>query len=192
MHHWPDRLILVRAGDDGRRAERLAKIDGIADRFDERHAFDNRIDASVPSSYRTEELAKQRTVENAMKVVTNGMIIVILMIVSTIFIYTKKESETAEKQRLHMHLKCLGMSRKDRLKLLKKDRGTFLYVPVLLGDALSILFTVLMWRLRQYDAAACAEYMKLWVVLALVSFAVQLAGTRLFEALATRKIERDL
>ena len=192
IHHWPDRLVLVRADDDGRRAEKLAEIDSIADRFDERHAFDNRIDASVPSSYRTEELSRQRTVENAMRIAANGMIIMILMIVSTIFIYTKKESEIAEKQRLHMHLKCLGMPKKDRLKLLKKDRAAFLYLPVIIGNALSIVFTVLMWRLRQYDSAACAEYMKLWVMLALASFAVQLAGTRLIEALAARKIERDL
>lgn len=189
MHHWPDRLVLINIADGADRAEVAKGVEAELKKFNENHAFDNKIDGSVLSYYSKNQLLGERTGENIMNIVSNGLIVFILMLVSTVLMYIKSESELTERIRKHEYLRCLGMSRKERIKLLKKERSVFVRIPMVLGTAFSIIFTLMIWSLRQYSQAVRIEYMKCFALLFIVNLVVQLVGTRFFEFMSIIKIE---
>lgn len=189
MHHWPDRLVLININDGADRAKAAKGIESELKKFNDNHAFDNKIDGSVLSYYDRSQLVKERTGENIMNIVSNGLIVFILMLVSTVLMYIKSESELSERIRKHEYLRCLGMSRKERIKLLKKERSVFVIIPMVLGTVFSIIFTLMIWNLRQYSQAVCIEYMKCFALLFVVNLIIQVVGTRFFEFMSIIKIE---
>lgn len=185
LHHWPDRLVLLRCNDKSA----SDYIDASLKKFEEHHAYDNKIDCTVLSCYAKAELVKERSSENILKVVTNGLIVLILALVSCILMYIKGESELREKRRQSEFLKCMGMNIKDRKKLLRKEREVFLFIPMILGTLISILYTAITVYLRQMSGEDVMHYFAGFALLWSANLAVQFLLTKAFEYRMSRKIE---
>ena len=184
MHHWPTQLVLIKA-----EKKDLKKIEQRLADFDDRHRFDNKIDSTVLSHYSKTKLISERESEGLMNSVTNGFVILILLIVSFVLMYLKSEGELEEKKRQGEFLKCMGMTQKERRSLFRREREIFLWVPMGIGTLISIPFTLMIFNLRQYSAAECMSYLKLWGILFIVFFIVQYVGTKIFEIYMLKKIE---
>ena len=183
-HKWPTRLVLMDVPDD-----KLDAVNLELNTFRERHIFDDKIDSVVKCVYSGRERISDLYGERFMTGMTSAFIIGIMMIVCLVLIHLKIESEVTEKKRQQEFLKCMGMRRKERVRILKKEIQFFLWTPFVIAAMAVPVFTLIIFRLRQYTAADCTGYLKIWGVLCAVYVAVQILGMKLLEHNMIRRVE---
>lgn len=184
IHHWPDRLVLIRADETEKGAveEKLRE-------FQENHKFDEHFDSSVQSWYSKDERISQIKSERFMDIAVSAFIIVILISVIIVLLYMKAESEMEEKKRQQEFFECMGMREKERLALIKHEVAYFLWIPFGIATLTVAAFTVVLWNIRLYTQTNCVDYLKLFIVIYAAYAAVQLLVTKGLEYFIIKKVE---
>lgn len=184
IHHWPDRLVLINADEKDRSA-----VEEKLKAFQENHKFDDHFDSSVQSWYSKDELISQIKSERFMNIAVSAFIIVILISVIIVLLYMKAESEMEEKKRQQEFLECMGMRKKERLRLIKLEVTYFLWVPFVIATFIIIAFTAILWNIRLYTQADCMAYTKILIIIYLAYAAIQLLETKGLEYFIIKKVE---
>lgn len=185
VHHWPTRLVLIRA-DEGVKEE----IDEKLAEFRAAHEFDESFDSEVSSCYVKDELVEKIESERIMKMTLNLFIVSLMFMAGVIMLYLKNQSEILERKRKHEFLVCMGMSKKERLKLFKSEFWSYLWRPMTLAFIGGAVLTVIVWYLRSYDTVQCMEYLKIWGILFAGYTAVQILIMKVMEWFVIRKVEK--
>ena len=184
IHHWPTKLVLLNVAEEKREAveEKLFE-------FKEKHSFDEQFDEAVQAYYSSEKQAERIRGERLMNIEVNILIICALFVISLSTVFLKFASETEEKKRRSELLICMGMRRKERIQILKREVGIFFRAPLLLVGVSVPLLTINIWRLRQYTMEDCMSYLKILFVLAAIYLLIQGMWIKFVEFYLIRKVE---
>lgn len=157
----PSHLILIRA-DEKELDTILTKLQEL----EERHTEEKSYDASVLRCYTKKDALQNQQTERSMKMVMNLLIIIIFFIMNLILLSIKMLSELDLNRKRAEFLDCMGMYRKDRIRLLKKEVLVHFYViPVMLAVLVALLFTIATFHGRMYGAAEQQLYLKYMIPL---------------------------
>ena len=185
VHHWPDRLVLINADENEKPVieEKLQK-------FAENHKYDVKFDSEVQSWYSKDEIVDQRKAGRFMSIAVSLFIIVILTLVTLVLLYMKAESEMKEKVRQQEFLKNMGMREKERLRMIRSEVQFYLWIPIAVSTAVSVIYTLILWNIRLYTPADCIAYMKIYTLIYLFYVAVQILGINGLYRFIVRKCSR--
>lgn len=145
-------------------ADKMDVIEEYMQVFQERHADDEEYDASVSSYYLKEDGVSNLQTEQYMKMVMNTLVIVIFFIMNIILVAIKMLSELDANRRRADFLTCMGMYKKDRDKLIRKEILVDHHlIPVVISMAAALAFTFVVFHARMYTAADIQNYLKLMI-----------------------------
>ncbi len=184
VHHWPDRLVLIRAEEKEKK-----EVEEKLEDFSENHKFDEHFDSVVRSWYSRDEQVSQMKSERFMKSTVSVFIIIIMTIVIFTLLYMKAESEMEEKKRQQSFLECMGMRDKERLRLIKSEISVLLWLPFCIATIAVIIFTEILWKIRIYTLPDYVAYTKIWMILYLMYGVIQLFAAKILEHYIIRKVE---
>lgn len=185
-HHWPDRLVLMNVDK-----EQKAYADELLAEFKSRHKLDEWFDKDVLSYYDKEELIQHTKAERAMKMAVNLFIMCIMLLTGFLLLYLKAEGEMTARQKKHEFLTCMGMRQEERLRTLRSELRSFLWIPVIVSTVSAVFFTTVIWNLRQYSLTDCIRYLKVWGILYLCYILLQILGVKGLEYYIIRKVEKE-
>jgi len=185
IHHWPTRLVLIHAPEQVKE-----ELRGRFEEFEARHELDRMYDASLRSCYDKDVLAEDVKAERIIRVAVNVFISCILFTAGILMLYLKTESEMEERKRKQEFLVCMGMGRKERVRLLRRELGSFFWRPLILATVVTAFFTAAMWHVRCYGPEACVNYLKVWGILYAGYVAVLAIGMEWLKRYVIRRVER--
>ena len=125
-----------------------------------------------------------------MSIAVSLFIIVILTLVTLVLLYMKAESEMKEKVRQQEFLKNMGMREKERLRMIRSEVQFYLWIPIAVSTAVSVIYTLILWNIRLYTPADCIAYMKIYTLIYLFYVAVQILGINGLYRFIVRKCSR--
>lgn len=184
IHAYPNRLVLLNIPEENREAIE-EKLRG----FQKTHAFDESFDEAVKAYYSTRTQITEIQGERMMHITVNLLIILSLFLISLLIVFLKFAAEVEEKKKRSKFLHCMGMHEKERKAVLKKEVWTFVRIPLAMAAIFVPILTVIMWRLRQYTAADCLNYLQEFTVLAALYLLTHLAAMKCMEIYLIRKVE---
>lgn len=116
-------------------------------------------DLSVSYHYLKQAAVKNLQTERIMKITMNGLVIVIFLLMNLMLIVIKLLSEKDINQRRTEFLTCMGMRRKERIRMVRIEIVRYFYiVPVILAVLFSGIFTVCVFHARMYSLAVIKEF----------------------------------
>lgn len=184
IHHWPTRLVLLNVKDaDYRNIEKELQA------FRKIHKEDERFDKDVLSCYSKQTTMEQIESERFMTTVVDIFIMCAFLMGSILVIYLKYESEMTEKKKRNHFLTCIGMSRKDRRKLIRTETEIYFWIPAVVAAVMVPVLTWEIWNMRAYTKADCVHYLIYLLILAAIYFVVQGIGVKVIEYYTIRKVE---
>lgn len=184
IHHWPDRLVLMNVEDD-----KKAEVEKHLEIFSENHTFDDQFDSVVKSWYLKDDVLMQRKTERFMNLAVSLFVIGIMTIVTLVLLYMKAESEMGEKKRQQEFLKCMGMRKKERLRVIRSEMQAFFWLPMVTATLTTAIYTAIIWKIRMYTQADIVAYGKGLAVLYVVYVAIQFLGIKGLERYIIKKVE---
>lgn len=104
-------------------------------------------------------------------------------------IYLKYESEMTDKKKRNHFLTCIGMSSKEREKLIRTETGIFFWIPAAVAVVMVPVLTGEMWTMREYTKADGVHYLRYLLILAVIYLVVQGIGVKVIEQYTIRKVE---
>ncbi|MCI8710602.1 MAG: hypothetical protein HFG98_14005, partial [Dorea sp.] len=153
----PSELVLVRADE-----RELPGIEKELDVFRERHAGDERYNKAVQSCYIKKNAVQKLRTERIMKSVMNGLMFFLFVLIYFVLLIVKVLMERESVLRRSEFLMCMGMREKDRKRLIRSELFRYFYVlPGLTAAAGAVVFTVLVFQARQYQAEDMVRYLRL-------------------------------
>ena len=156
----PSNLVLL----DGIKEEDQDKVTEQFLKFKERHKQDEKYNSAVQSVYISKEEIRQRNVEKMMEVMVHLFLIIMLLVVGMFLMHTKVEADLGAYQKKYKFLELIGMPEKERIYTLKKELLPFMSFPFTMGGIFVILFTGIIFHIRQYDGIDMVQYYKYAVV----------------------------
>ena len=124
IHHWPTKLVLLNVKNVD-----YQKIEKELQAFRKVHKEDERFDKDVLSCYSKRTTMEQIESERFMTTVVDIFIMGAFLLGSVLVIYLKYESEMTDKKKRNHFLTCIGMSSKEREKLIRTETGIFFLDP---------------------------------------------------------------
>lgn len=185
IHHWPTRLVLIKA-DKAVKRELKKELED----FQNMHEFDRMFDASVLSCYDKDTLIEEVKADRVMRLTVNIFIAGLMFLVGIIMLYLKNEAEIDERRRKHEFLICMGVSKKDRIRIFRTEYWSFLRRPMEFAVILTIFFTGIVWKLRDYSRMDCLKYSRMWVILFSLYLGLQVLIMKIMESRVIRKVEK--
>ena len=183
-HHWPDRLVLMNVKKENRSAvEKKLKA------FEKNHTFDDNFDSVVKSWYSKDQLISKIKTERFMTVAVSFFIIGIMTIVTMLLLYMKAESEMEEKKKQQEFLQCMGMRKKERLRVIRSELQFFFRVPLFISTAVMAVFTGILWKIRMYTQADCMAYTKVLIIIYVVYMSIQLLAIKGLQHYIIKNVE---
>lgn len=185
IHHWPTRLVVIRADNKVKKElrQRLGE-------FEENHEFDRMFDATVLSCYDKDELVQEIRADRIMRLTVNIFITCLMFLVGIIMLYLKNEAEIEERKRKHEFLVCMGVSRKDRLRIFRSEYWSFLWRPIGFALVIMVFLTMVVWNLRGYSNLECMKYLGIWGMMFSGYFLLQILIMKCMEFYVIRKVEK--
>ena len=129
-------------------------------KFKEKHKEDEKYNSAVQSVYISKDEIKQRNVEKMMEVMVHLFLVIMLLVVGMFLMHTKVESDIGSYQKKYRFLELIGMPYKERIRTLKKELLPFVTFPFTMGGIFVILFTGIIFHLRQYHVEDMIQYYK--------------------------------
>ncbi len=168
----PTKLVLINADE--------ANMEGILKEmpaFAQNHVEDESYELSVKSYYTKEQGIKDLKSECVMKIAMNLMLLILYFFMNILLIVVKILSEKDLCKNRTEFLNCMGMRRKDRRRFEKKELFYYYHLlPMVIAMALSGLFTMAVFRVRDYSAADIGNYLQymlpIWAIYIVGSSAV--------------------
>lgn len=143
---------------------------------EERLLFDNYpgplkgiYDSAVSYCYLKKQEEGNLVREHIMTITVDTIVIVIMSLMAVLFILVKMLTEFDANRKRAQFLCCMGMERKERIKLVKLESYLYFYLLPLLGAVvLSVIYTVMIWNARMYTKADIQffmlELLPLWTI----------------------------
>lgn len=155
IRQGPTRLVLIRAADDD-----IEQLKQEMAELEERHTEDLAYDIDVQCWYSKKDAIYNLKTERIMKQFVN-IFVIIVMIMATVFVlYVKVLSELEEKKRRAEFLTCMGMRRKERMMLLRRELYLFYLIPGSIAAVLSVAFTFATFYARMYTVTDVKCYLR--------------------------------
>lgn len=121
-------------------------------------------DKSVAYHYEKEESIKNIMTERVMKTIMNPLVMILFIAMNVMLLIIKMLSEIDMDCRRFAFLTCMGMCKKDRIKLIKKEMFRYYYVlPMCLSLTLASIFTFVVFRARIYTEMDVVNYLKYYI-----------------------------
>lgn len=160
IHQGPTQLVLIHA-----EAEYVDEIEREMGQLETNHAYEAKYDAEVKSHYSKKTAISDMETEHMMKLIVNGFLIAVLLIASLFLLYVKTASELEEKKRRAEFLNCMGMRRKERIRMLKGELYLFYWLPALITAFAVLVFTAATFHARMYTGAVIKDYLSyaVWI-----------------------------
>ncbi len=164
IRQGPSRLILLRAKEDA-----VPGIESELAKFKERHREDESYDRTVSCCYTKPEALRKLKTERVMKITMNFLVMMISLFVYLVLLGVKMATESGMAARRTEFLICMGMCRKERRALIRRELLRYCYlVPTVIAAGLAGIFTAAVFLARQYTMADCLGYLKgmvpMWAV----------------------------
>lgn len=184
IHHWPTKLVLLNVKNAD-----YQKIEKELQAFRKVHKEDERFDKDVLSCYSKRTTMEQIESERFMTTVVDIFIMGAFLLGSVLVIYLKYESEMTDKKKRNHFLTCIGMSSKEREKLIRTETGIFFWIPAAVAVVMVPVLTGEIWNMREYTKADCVHYLRYLLILAVIYLVVQGIGVKVIEQYTIRKVE---
>lgn len=110
------------------------------EKFKEKHVKDSSWDERIKPYYGRQEMSSDADSQHLLKAVSYLLILTGLLIGACLAFYIKYGLEEDELKRKYSLLRCMGMPRKEQVRLLSKEMGIMVWGSLLLALALSLPF----------------------------------------------------
>lgn len=137
--------------------------------FKERHREEEHYDLTVSCLYDKVHAVQNLKVERVMKVTMNFLVLAVALMVYLVLFNVKLAAESDETLRRMEFIQCMGMRRKERTGILRKELLRYYYLlPTAIAAGLAIAYTAAVFLARQYTKEDCLGCIKrmvpMWVV----------------------------
>lgn len=180
----PTQLVLMQA-DEKYEEEIRTELS----RLEENHAYEMKYDFEVSCWYSGKEGAADMKTEHLMKILANGIVSVVMLMTAMFLFYIKALSEMEEKQERARFLSCMGMRRKERIRILRGEIWFFYLVQVIVSVLVSAGFTAATWHARMYSVGVILQYLPLGLAIMIGWLAVEGIFVWILGLWVTRKVE---
>lgn len=171
IHEGPTVLALVNLPESAVR-EQEERADQIMAEFQEAHAYDESFDPLVKSAYSKKEAVTRRQMEHILETVMNGFVLVMLLTAGILMLHMKVNMELPEIKTRYQFMECFGMRRAERVRNMKKEVSRFVWIPLGTGAVISMVFTGIVWRLRDFQTDDIRRYVLwqglIWIIYAII------------------------
>ena len=151
--------------------------------------FELYYDSEINCWYSSKEAIQDIKSERIMKAIVNGFVIVVLAVTGIIFLLIKMLSELDEKKERSVFLDRMGMRRKDRIHLLKKEIYLFYQVPFVITTIGAILFSAATFYVRRYTTEIIKQYLIRGILVWAIYFMIQWIFVWMLSKFIIRKVE---
>lgn len=160
IHQGPTQLVLIHA-----EAEYADDIEREMEQLEANHTYEAKYDAEVKSHYSKKTAISDMETEHMMKLIVNWFVMAVLLMASMFLLYVKTASELEEKKRRAEFLNCMGMRRKERIRMLKGELYLFYWLPALITVFAVFYFTAATFRARMYTGEVIKDYLShaVWI-----------------------------
>lgn len=148
IRQGPTRLVLIRADE-----EELGKMEKEFTEFREKHTYDEQLSVMTKSLYTKKEALQELNAERLLKLVMNGMIAAIFALSGTVLFLIRIMTEIDVKTRRAEFFRCIGMTERKRVSLLRKETFLFFQIPAIAAVLSGAGFTAAVFCARMYTAA---------------------------------------
>ena len=184
IEQGPTELVLVKV--------KKSDVDAVAkglEILDKTHKSWVHYDSQISCFYEKKTVVTDLETEHIMKQIVNVAVLVTMLLISMFLMVIKALSEMDEKKARAEFLKCMGMRRKERVKLLKKEIYLFYKLPILASVIVTVYFTLATFRARMYDLTVRIEYLKSAVWIWGIYLLVQIIFAWMLSRFVIRKVE---
>lgn len=151
----PTKLVLLHVDK-----KRVSEIENEMQKFAKKHKTDLDYDAEISSYYsKTAAVADIKT-ERATKQIVNIFVISAMAIASMFLLYVKALSELEDKKNRADFLKCMGMKKKERMRLLQHELYVFYRIPMEVAVVVMVLYMLATFHARMYNLSVQKAYVK--------------------------------
>lgn len=166
----PTKLVLIKAD-----SENVAGITKELEKLEKEHYddFELSYDPDINCWYSSENMIQDIKSERFMKLIVNLFIIIVLAVTGMIFLLIKTISEVEEKKERSVFLKQMGMRRKERIYLLKKELYIFFQIPFVIATIGTVSFTAATFYVRMYTFEVIKQYLIRSILIWAIYFFVQ-------------------
>ena len=186
IRQGPTRLVLIQA-EDSQIDELEKEMEKLRD--NPNHVYEEKYSSEVKCYYSKSTSIIELQIERILRKVTNYLVVGILVFSYIFLILIKTLSEMEERQIRAKFLRDLGMSKKDRYRVWRKEIWRFLVIPGLISLILTGVFTSITFYLRSYSWGVIQEYLQHAVVIWGVCVLVEVAATAMSYKLVIYKVE---
>ena len=186
IRQGPSRLVLIKA-----REEDVDDLEVEMNRLSQspNHVYESGYSSEVDCYYSKKEAVRDLKTERIMKKIVNISVIVTLMVTFVFLMLIKVFSEMEEKKQRSKFLRCMGMQRKERLQILKKELYLFYWIPAVITVISTVCFTFAVFHARMYPAVVIREYLRYAAVIWAICFVVEMLLMVVLDVLVVRKVE---
>lgn len=158
-------------------------------KLEKNHTYEAQYDFEVHCWYSKKTAVNDLKTEYTMKLIINTFVLLTMTISGLSLMYIKSLSEMSDKKARTDFLKCMGMRKKERVSLLKRELYYFYWLPELITIVVTSIFTVATFHARMYTHAVRIAWLKHAVWIWLVYLAVQWGFAWILGRFIIRKVE---
>lgn len=180
----PTKLVLIQADPKYQKA-----IEKKMKKLEKNHTYEAQYDFEVHCWYSKKTAVNDLKTEYTMKLIINTFVLLTMTIFGLFLMYIKSLSEMSDKKVRADFLKCMGMRKKERVSLLKRELYYFYWLPELITIVVTSIFTAATFHARMYTHAVRIAWLKHAVWIWLMYLAVQWGFAWILGRFIIRKVE---
>ena len=180
----PTKLVLIQA--DGKYQTVIEKE---MEKLEKNHTYEAQYDSEVHCWYSKKTAVNDLKTEYTMKLIINTFVLLTMTISGLFLMYIKSLSEMSDKKARADFLKCMGMRKKERVSLLKRELYYFYWLPELITIVVTGIFTAATFHAQMYTHAVRIAWLKHAVWIWLIYLVVQWGFAWILGRFIIRKVE---
>lgn len=180
----PTKLVLIQADPKYQKA-----IEKKMKKLEKNHTYEAQYDFEVHCWYSKKTAVNDLKTEYTMKLIINTFVLLTMTISGLFLMYIKSLSEMSDKKARADFLKCMGMRKKERVSLLKRELYYFYWLPELITIVVTSIFTAATFHARMYTHAVRIAWLKHAVWIWLMYLAIQWGFAWILGRFIIRKVE---
>lgn len=153
------------------------------------HPMEIEFDRDIKTVYDSGDSKGQHSAEHWLNRMVNLFTMAAMLVISFAALYLKVEGEVQEKKERSDFLENIGMRKKDRVSLLKKEFFIYIWIPLAAGGILGVWMTWVVWQLRDYTTKQCLQYAKPLGITAVIVYGIWILGVKMMEYFVVKKVE---
>jgi len=199
IHQGITRLVLLNVADKD--MEAVAKE---LEAFEQRH-YDEELelfklsmkkkgiyDLSVSYHYRRDEMVKNILTERFMKITMNGLAMIVFFIMNLMLIIIKMLSEMELNLKRTEFLTCMGMRKKERIHLMRREFLQYYYfIPLVIAAVSAVIYVVCTIHARMYSAEYIKAYLENMIPMWIAYFAISTVVMWIVTTIYAHRMEKN-